>query len=131
MRVTNEVKQYIAKQIRNLYQQQLDELEAKIEEENAKIEAIRKEVFDIFVEKLNAIGYTDAATKATITYTTWRSYRSCDNPSDALNAEKNKLTDKINSKTDEAIVLLSLGGTKEDLDRIISEFAAEVQTNQG
>jgi len=131
MRVTNEVKQYIAKRIRSLYQKQFDELDAKIAEENAKIEAIRNEVLGIFVEKLKAIGYEDAEIGASVTYNTWRLYRSGNNPCDALNAEKNKLTDKINSQTDEVIVSLSLGGTKEDLDRILNGFAEEAQADQG
>ena len=131
MRVTNEVKQYIAKRIRGLYQRQFDELDAKIKEENAKIEAIRHEVLDIFVEKLKAIGYVDAEVGASVTYNTWRSYRSGNNPYDAINEEKNKLTDKINSQTDEVIVSLSLGGTKEDLDRILNGFAEEAQADQG
>jgi len=128
MRVTNVIQDYIESKVRQAYKGQFDEIESQLEkatkaiddmftEAKAAVTDVVKKYFDDDLSKKHIYIRIDTSNYGNDTYF-----------SDEFNRIRDKRDDvemKIREKTKEIGIELALGGTKKDLDRLISEIKVE------
>ena len=132
MKVTNEIRSYVQKKVNALYEGKRNEAQAKIDQESEKIAAtmdlIKSEVALALNER-----FGDAIEAKDITIdVSRRSYGGgfyYQSPKfKELCTEKESITQSAMEKIDDIIVELVLGGTKADIDRLLEETKAELET---
>ena len=128
MRVSKVVREYIEKQVwakypkteRELYAEQISELVNKAKEEHRRrLNQMKKDLADEIVAKY---GLTEEMGKQDIEYhdymfLTYNSPIQC-----RANTDKENRRKAVNSKIEEIIITLELGGTKADLEKMLSEI---------
>lgn len=128
MRVSKAVKEYIEKQVwakypktdNELYAEQIKELVNKAHEEHrARLDKMKKELADEIVAKYGLteeMGVQDSAYHDFM-FKTWNSPIEC-----KANTDKENRRRAVNEKIEDIIVTLELGGTKADLEKMLSEI---------
>lgn len=131
MRVTRTIKDYITRRVNEIYQPKINGIDADYRKEQDAIEEKIYSAVKRFDEELKAIvaenckNYNFKAGRYSYNSTT--EFLSVVGVSDkeAENSfydKKRKLTDEKNLKIEEIIVELELGGTKETLEKLLSEL---------
>ena len=125
MRVTKAIREYVEKKVFDEYDKAKERLrenyEARRKEAKEEIEAILE---DDVIERINAVlGYYGMEQiKAEDTF--YRVYVSIQNRKDEteINKKRQEIWYEARDKVTEILATLELGGTKEDLDKMLSEI---------
>lgn len=132
MKVTNEIRSYVQKKVNALYEEKRNEAQAKIDQENEKIAATMDLVKAEVALALNE-RFGDSVEAKDITIDVSRRsygggfYYQSPKFKDLVN-ERESITTAAIEKTDDIIAELALGGTKADIDRLLEETKAELET---
>lgn len=128
MRITNVIQDYIESKVRQAYKGQFDEIESQLEkatktiddmftEAKAAVADVVKKYFDDDLSKKYIYIHIDTSNYGRDIYFSDEYAR--------IRDKKNDVERKIGKKTKEIGIELALGGTKKDLDRLISEIKVE------
>ena len=124
MRVTKAIRDYVEKRVYDEYDKAKRELRKDYEErvEKAK-EEIEKTLESNVLENINMILEYYGMEKITAKDAFYRIYVNIQNREDEskLSKERQKMYYSARDKVTEILATLELGGTKEDLDKILSE----------
>lgn len=131
MRVTRTIKDYITRRVNEIYQPKINGIDADYRKEQDAIEEKIHSAVKRFDEELKAIvaencknynfkagGYSYSRTTDFLTVVGVRDKEA----EDKFYNEKRKLTEEKNLKIEGIIVELELGGTKETLEKLLSEL---------
>ena len=131
MRVTRTIKDYIARRVNEIYQPKINNIDADYKKErdalderiHLAVERFDKELKAIVAESctkynFEAGGYSYSRTTDFLTVVGVRDKEA----EDKFYNEKRKLTEEKSLKIEEIIVELELGGTKETLEKLLSEL---------
>lgn len=131
MRVTRTIKDYIARRVNEIYQPKINGIDAdyKVERDaldekiHSAVERFDKELKALVAESgtkynFEAGGYSYSRTTDFLTVVGVRDKEA----EDKFYNEKRKLTEEKNLKIEGIIVELELGGTKETLEKLLSEL---------
>ena len=128
MRVSKTVKEYIEKQVwaqypkteRELYAEQVSELVSKAREEH--LERLKQMKKDLANEIVAKYGLTEEMGKQDSEYHDYM-FHTYNSPIQCrANTDKEIRRKAVNQKIDDIIVTLELGGTKADLEKMLSEI---------
>ena len=131
MRVTRTIKDYIARRVNEIYQPKINNIDADYKKErdalderiHLAVERFDKELKAIVAESctkynFEAGGYSYSRTTDFLTVVGVRDKEA----EDKFYNEKRKLIEEKSLKIEEIIVELELGGTKETLEKLLSEL---------
>lgn len=131
MRVTRTIKDYIARRVNEIYQPKINNIDADYKKERDALDERIHLVVERFDKELKAIvaesctkynfeagGYSYSRTTDFLTVVGVRDKEA----EDKFYNEKRKLTEEKSLKIEEIIVELELGGTKETLEKLLSEL---------
>lgn len=131
MRVTRTIKDYITRRVNEIYQPKINGIDADYKKErdalderiHLAVERFDKELKAIVAESctkynFEAGGYSYSRTTDFLTVVGVRDKEA----EDKFYNEKRKLTEEKSLKIEEIIVELELGGTKETLEKLLSEL---------
>lgn len=131
MRVTRTIKDYITRRVNEIYQPKINNIDADYKKErdalderiHLAVERFDKELKAIVAESctkynFEAGGYSYSRTTDFLTVVGVRDKEA----EDKFYNEKRKLTEEKSLKIEEIIVELELGGTKETLEKLLSEL---------
>ena len=131
MRVTRSIKDYITRRVNEIYKPKINDIDAEYRKEQEAIEEKIHSAVKRFDDELKAIvaencknynfkagGYSYSRTTDFLTVVGVRDKEAEDN----FYNEKRRLTEEKNLKIEEIIVELELGGTKETLEKLLSEL---------
>ena len=131
MRVTRTIKDYITRRVNEIYQPKINGIDADYRKEQDALEEKIYLAVERFDKELKAIvaencknynfkegGYRYSRTTDFLTVVGVRDKEA----EDKFYNEKRRLTEEKNLKIEEIIVELELGGTKETLEKLLSEL---------
>ena len=131
MRVTRTIKDYITRRVNEIYQPKINGIDADYRKERDALDEKIRSAVERFDKELQAIvaescknynfkagGYSYSRTTDFLTVVGVRDKEAEDN----FYNEKRRLTEEKNLKIEGIIVELELGGTKETLEKLLSEL---------
>lgn len=121
MRLTNEIKVYIDKKVRELYKEKLAEIGKQLDDESAKIKEVENELFEQARNKLSVFGIDLSRDQFNVTFCGYHGVKTA--AAEELWEQKCEINRKIADTIESIYIELCLGGTKKDIDRLLTEAA--------